>query len=470
MTRLFSIRARLTAWYVAVLAVATITVATGSWWLFRRSAITAADNSLAVRLQSVQHFVQSMEHELGPNEVLDEFREYGQLTAGDSLLEVIDAAGTVLCQPSVPGWSDLKIRPGEIGNPRFADKSVAGRPFRVVGATLEINARRYAVTAAIPMGPIDAALARFRWLLVLAMPLVVLLTAVGGWWISGRALVPVDRMTRSVQAISLRNLDRRLEVPAAEDELRRLAVTFNDMLTRLQTAVADMVRFTAEASHELKTPVSLVRATAEVTLSRERPAHEYRQALSDILDQSERMSALVNDLLALARVDAGVEPPTATLVDLSAVARDVSRDVQTSMDRRSLTFDKALTPGAVVRGSAESFRRVMLILLENAVKYTPERGCVGLRVATMPSKTAGAADTCVVEVTDNGVGIEPSERSRVFDRFYRGAAARQQSDGSGLGLSIARAVIERHGGTVALESGPDGRGTRITVLLPQAPG
>src|SRR5262245_27649723 len=182
------------------------------------------------------------------------------------------------------------------------------------------------------------------------------------------------------------------------------------------------------------------------------------------------MSALVNDLLALARVDAGVEPPMTTLVDLSAVATDVSRDVQASMDRRCLTFDKTLMPDAVVRGSAESFRRVMLILLENAVKYTPEHGWVGLRVAAVPSGAAGGRDMCVVEVADNGAGIEPSERSRVFDRFYRGAAARQQTDGSGLGLSIARAVVERHGGTVVLDSGPDGRGTRVTVTLPQAAG
>ena len=466
--RRFSIRARLMAWYVAVLALATVTVGTGSWWLFRQSSTAAADSSLVARLQGVERFIQSMERELAPGEIQDEFREYGQLTAGESLLEVIDASGTVLCQPSVPGWSDLKVHPGTAGGLQFADKSAGGRPFRVVAATMAIAARRYQVTAAIPMGPTHAALRRFGWLLVLMLPPVVLLTAVGGWWISGRALLPVDRMTRAVQAISLRNLDRRLEVPRADDELRRLAVTFNDMLGRLQAAVSDIVRFTAEASHELRTPVSLVRATAEVTLSRDRPAADYRQALVEVLEQSERMSVLVNDLLALVRVDAGVEPPQQDTVDLSAIAREVSRDVQAAMDLRSLRFETDFATHANVRGSAESFRRLIVILLDNAIKYTPEGGRVWLRVAT-PGGPRDIAAACVVEVTDSGVGIEPSERSRVFDRFYRGAAARQHAGGSGLGLSIARAIVERHDGTIAVDPGPNGGGTRIAVRLPQQP-
>jgi heavy metal sensor kinase len=361
------------------------------------------------------------------------------------------------------GWADLKIPVPGASAPQFSARFASGRPFRVAAATLVVDAKTYRVTAAIPMGPTYAALGRFAWSLALLLPLVVLLTAAGGWWISGRALSPVDQMTRAVQAISLRNLDRRLDVPTADDELQRLAVTFNDMLKRLQTAVADMVRFTAEASHELKTPVSIVRATAEVTLSRERTAAEYRHALADVLEQSERMSALVNDLLALARVDAGVEASDSATVDLGAIGQDVSREVQASMDRKTLTYTASLAADVNTRGSAESFRRLMLILLDNAIKYTPEGGCVWLRVATAISGGSGA---CIVEVTDTGTGIDPSERSRVFDRFYRSAAARQHADGSGLGLSIARAIVERHGGTIAVGPGPDCRGTRITARVP----
>src|SRR5215467_6239886 len=174
----FSIRARLTAWYVAVLAIATTTVGVGSWWLFRQSATTAADASLVDRLHNVEDFIQSLKNEPSPAEVRDEFREFGELTAGESLLEVVDASGTVMCEPSMQGWPDLRIPGANTSVPRFAARYAAGRPFRVVAATLVVDSHAYQVTAAIPMGPTYAALGRFGWSLALLLPLVVLLAAV----------------------------------------------------------------------------------------------------------------------------------------------------------------------------------------------------------------------------------------------------------------------------------------------------
>ena len=460
-----SIRARLTIWYLAVLGVATLTLAGGSWWLFHQSVIAAADSSLSSRIDGVRGFIDQMERRVEPDEILDEFREYGQLTAGEALLEVTDASGAPLLQAAMPGWDELRVRAADSGTFVFADKAAADRPFRVAVATLVVQGRRYHVMAAISMGPANAALTRFGWLLGLLVPGVVLFAAAGGYAISRRALAPVDRMTRIVQEVSLRNLDRRLEVPAADDELRRLAVTFNDMLARLQAAVADMVRFTTEASHELRTPVSLVRATAEVALSRERSAADYRDALVDVLDQSERMSVLVNDLLAQARADAGVEPEEMAPVDLRALAEAVVRDVRAAVDQRALTLSVDLATPIEVRGTPHSLRRLMLILLDNAIKYTPAGGLVRLRVLrAAESGTSGAATH--IEVIDSGIGIDPSERPHIFDRFYRGAMARQHADGSGLGLSIARAIVERHGGAIVVGAGANGHGCRVEVRLP----
>jgi two-component system OmpR family sensor kinase len=207
-----------------------------------------------------------------------------------------------------------------------------------------------------------------------------------------------------------------------------------------------------------------VRTTAEIALSRPRPADEYRQALKDVLAHAEHMSALVGDLLLLARADAGVEAGESGPVDLSEVARDVGEEFQLAAARRSLGFVVSAETAVDVRGDAGSFRRLFVILLENAVAYTPPDGKIDLRVTR---SDAAGTPTAVVEVIDTGIGIDPDDRARVFDRFYRGAAARAQAaDGSGLGLSIARTIVERARGTIEIDAGPGGRGCHVRVRLP----
>jgi signal transduction histidine kinase len=271
-------------------------------------------------------------------------------------------------------------------------------------------------------------------------------------------------MTRAVQETTLRSLDRRLEVPPADDELRRLAETFNEMLGRMQAGVADLTRLTAEASHELRTPVSLVRTSVDVALAQPRSAEEYRDALREILGHAEQMSALVTDLLTLARADAGVEAGDAAPVDLSALARDVGHQFERSGAIRGVSCEVAVDADVVVLGDESSLRRLVTILMDNAVKYTPATGRITLAVSRAGDSSGPLA---VIEVTDTGIGVDPADRSRVFDRFYRGAQARQMAaDGSGLGLPIARAIVERAHGTIALDSGPGGGGCRVTVRLP----
>jgi signal transduction histidine kinase len=271
-------------------------------------------------------------------------------------------------------------------------------------------------------------------------------------------------MARAAQAITVKNLDHRLEVPAADDELRRLAVTFNEMLGRLQAAVAEMTRLTAEASHELRTPVALIRATAEVAIGRDRSSADYKQALADVLDHAERMSTLVGDLLMLARSDAGVEPQERVSLDLRHVVRDAAEDMRVAVNRAELALTVELPERAVeMTGNPDSLRRLIVILLDNARKYTKSGGAVFVRLDASPAGGPGAA---LIEVVDTGIGIDPADRPHVFDRFYRGAVARQQSaDGSGLGLSIAQTIVERHGGTIAIGEGPGGRGCVARVAL-----
>jgi heavy metal sensor kinase len=456
----------LAAGYLAVLMAATLLLAGGVWWLFRESVIRAADASLAGRVDGTRRFIATTQQELPPEEVSDEFREFADMTQGEALIEVIDEHGRTLCIPAMHGWEQLRVPPSAAGALRVEAREVAGVPFRAVATEIDVDGHRFNLSAATSMADAYASLSRLGWLLAALVPGVLVFAAAGGFWISGRALAPVDRITRDVKSISWRNLDRRLDEPAADDELRRLAVTFNAMLARIQSAAAEMARFTADASHELRTPVSLTRTTVEVALGRERSADEYRDVLRDISMQMERMSALVNDLLLLARSDAGVEPGSTSTVDLGALVTETTDALRSTLAQEGATLHVDAAPVPAIAGNAESLRRLLVILLDNAIKYTPREGRVTVRVSpALQGLPAGPG--VAIDVIDSGTGLDAIDRVRAFDRFYRGAVARQQApEGSGLGLSIARTIVERHAGVISLAPGPEGHGCWARIVLP----
>jgi len=465
-TSRLSIGARLLVGALAVLVPAAVLLGVGGWWLMRRSLFGAADSHLAAQIESTRRYIDNMEHGDHPDELEEELSEYAQLALGDVSIEVTDPGGRLLSGPLRPGWDTRelanRLRAVDLDRPVFTSERFHGAPFRVGVARVEAAGREYRVLAAVPMAPNIEALRRFRWGLYVAGPIMVVIASAGAYLIGRRALAPVDRITSGVRAITLHALDRRLDVPAADDELRRLTVTFNDMLARLEAAVADMTQFTAEAAHELRTPVTLVRTTADIALAHDRPAAEYRAALVEVQALAEHMSAVVSDLLLLARADAGVEARDTGTSDLRAIAADAAHGAAAAMAERSLQFDVDLPDRPLpMTGDAESLRRVILILLDNARKYTPVHGRVRLSLRDDP-----AGHRIVLTVTDSGIGIRPDERGRVFDRFYRGAAARQcAAEGSGLGLSIAQTIVHRHDGTIAIDEGPDHTGCEVTVVF-----
>lgn len=465
MSRL-SLRLRLVVWYLAVLAPALLALAVGSEYLVKRSLVGSVDAALDARIDGVRLFVENAEREqLSPEALRDEFLEWAQLTNGEVLIEVTGRGGEVFCAPQRAGWAALSARVTGLAVPGSREPTLDGLPVRAKVDTIAAHDNTYRVVVAAPMEQAMVAMSRFHIALLVLLPAILIVAATGGYWIAGRALAPVGRMTREVQAITVRNLDRRVEVPVSDADLQRLALTFNAMLKRLQTSVADLSRLTADASHELRTPVTLVRSTADVALTRTRSPEEYREALTDILAHSERMSGLVDDLLVLARADAGVEPPSDESSDVVAAVHQARGDVQAQLDSANLTatFDGSAGP-VVVAASGQSLRRLFVILLSNAVRYSPAGGSV---TVTTSADQAGRAVT--VDVADTGIGIEPADRERVFDRFYRGTAARAiAADGSGLGLSIARAIVMTHGGTIEIAPPPSNGGCVVRVRLPMA--
>ncbi len=305
-------------------------------------------------------------------------------------------------------------------------------------------------------------LRRLREVLLWATPFVLLIGSLGGYWMSRRALQPVDEITRAAQSIGIENLSQRLEVPRAGDELRRLSETWNSMLARLEGAVKRLSQFTADASHELRTPITLIRATAELTLRRDRPVETYREALRQIIDESDRTARLIEDLLLLARADAGLPALPLDRVELTPLVRDVCEQGQILAEERQLEISaEAPEQPVYVEANDPALRRLLLLLVDNAVKYTPAGGRITVSVGMDPS---GAT----VTVSDTGIGIPDAALPHVFERFYRVDESRsREAGGAGLGLAIAQWIAERHHASLEAES-VVGQGSAFRVRFPSA--
>jgi heavy metal sensor kinase len=456
-----SIRTRLALWTAAVSVVVLVVLGEAGAWLVRRSAVDAADRRLAGQIASVKTFVERLEPNLSRTELAEEFGESSDLAPGDVLMQVTDPTGFVFCRPGDPLWPSV-VAAVTGGAP--SGVRVDGRAYRAASGRVTARGAVYHVVAAVPMGLSFDATQHVGWLVAIVAPFLFFGAGTIAYVVTGRALAPVDRMTRAAQAMTLRGLDRRVDLPPDGDELHRLAATFNDMLARLQDGVREMAQFTADASHELRTPVTLVRTGAELALRRDRTPEEYRRALDEIRRQSEYMTRIIDDLLVLARADAGVEPRETSGCELGDALKDLCDAARPVVAGRGLTLNVDLPREAIALAiDAGEVRRLFAALLDNAVKYTPAGGVVTVRLARIPPDR----DRVAVDIVDSGAGLDPAEAPRIFERFFRGDAARRAApDGSGLGLAVARSIAERHGGTIALTTRADAAGCIAHVTLP----
>jgi heavy metal sensor kinase len=303
------------------------------------------------------------------------------------------------------------------------------------------------------------AIDRFRTAMFIGIPVLLVFAAGGGYWMSTRALRPVDQITHAAQMINPQDLSQRVTVPRTGDELQRLAETLNQMLERIESAVARITQFTADGSHELRTPVALIRTRAEVTLAKQRNNDEYRNALKEVLTESERTTALIENLMTLARADTGSETLNFARTNINEIASEVCTQAQTLAEAQQLHWIATIPDTAIwVRGDADALRRLLLILIDNAVKYTSPAGIVSLAV----QRNGTHAE---IRVSDTGIGISESDLPHVFERFYRADKARSRElGGTGLGLSIGRWIANAHGGEIKVESSTGG--SVFVVLLP----
>ena len=461
-----SIRFRLTAWYFAVLAVSLCLFGAAMLVAMRQAILHAADEELEARLEAVGRFLERQAPRLDGEGLEDEFREHSGLEPGRDLLQVLEPA---------TGWSyrsrgmrsyglPAPATPPPAGDPRFYTAQPGGSRLRVLEAAVSVGEREFLVQIATPVEESFHALEMFGWFLAGSLPLILAAATLGGYWMSRRALAPVDAITQAARRISAENLSLRLEVPRTGDELERLSETLNDMMRRIEAAFRRMTRFTADASHELRTPVSIMRTTAELALRRERSPEEYREALQQILIELERTSRLIEDLLTLARADSGIVDLDLQSMDLAGTLRDACSQGEKLARSRGVAFRAAVPDGRLpIRGDPTALRRLFLILIDNAVKYTPPGGRVEVRLESRDGYAVG-------EVRDTGIGIAPEDLPHIFERFWRADKVRsREMGGAGLGLSIARWIAEVHRGVIEVESEP-GKGSAFRVRLPREPG
>jgi two-component system, OmpR family, heavy metal sensor histidine kinase CusS len=455
------LRARITAWYFMVLVVAFAALAWISDIGFQHSIETTVNDASRASLESIRR-VLARSAPKGEQEVKGELNELAGLWADAALLDVSDAADHTIFQ-SPPFTKALPpLPPVDGAQVTFFTTNLDRLQYRIAMRVFETNGQTFRVRAAIPTEPFDQALDRFRIILQVTLPFLVILASLTGYWLSGRALAPVGEIIKTARGIGVQNLSARLAVPPANDELRRLSNTLNDMLGRIESAVNRIKQFTADASHDLRTPVALIRASAELALRRSRTEDEYRESLSHILASAEETTHLIENLLVLARADAGAADLHFESVELVSQLEKLAEEAGILTAAKGILFTKEL-PTHPVQISADpaAIGRLFLLILDNAVRYTPAGG----RIELVLSNGAGNAR---IEIRDTGIGIDSKDLPHVFERFYRADQARsRESGGSGLGLAIALWIVEMHGGSIDAQS-TLGSGTTFRISLPLA--
>lgn len=431
-----SIRFRLTVWYALILSAALCIFSGLVWVMMQQRLLFDIRRGLDDEAARSEAFIQIVAEEVPAVDLYDEVGEF--------------------CH-ALPSSSYLELRPTGTGVP-FRYPARAGGPrahYEVLTRAISIRNQPYTLEIGASRAEMHRALELLRTLLLSLVPVVIAISCLGGAWLSRRALRPVDAITSAARTISIENLASRLPAPGTGDELERLAETWNATLERLESAVAVLSRFAADASHELRTPVAVIRTSAELALRREREPEAYRESLREIAAESERMTQLVEDLLYLARRDArGAGMPMGP-IDLRTVVNDAAQELHGIAEARDMRIRVATAvEEATIAGNAAALRRLFLALLDNALKYSAAGTEVNVSIV-------GQAGRVAAVVEDRGIGIAAEDLPHIFQRFYR--ANKSRSDGGhGLGLSLAQSVAVAHGAVIEVRSEP-GRGSVFQV-------
>jgi len=474
-----SLRSRLTLWYTVLLGLPLIGFAVVCYLVFARALLQRTDRFIGDALTAfARELVAERRAAAGAGAAQAMRRTVDEVRFHDLHIAILDSAGRVVAE-SAPA-------PREAAGESAAAFARAGRDAargfaltvprdggrdRIIGRPLAVAGQRFLLTGSYSLRDSEELLARIRRVFLVAIPLLIGCAGAGGYLLARRSLRPVASMAARAAAISASNLDERLPVGGG-DELVGLARVLNDLLDRLEGSFGQQRRFVADASHELRTPTAILRTEADITLARpHREEAEYRASLGVMQDAARRLTRIVDDLFLLARADAGHLVPERRTLYLEDLVHDATRAVASVAQQRGVRLELAGVVEAQFQGDADLLGRLLLNLLDNAIKFAPAGGSVTVSMARRDAH-------CEISVVDTGPGIPPEVQERVFERFFRVDVARSRSDasatsGAGLGLAIARRVAEIHGGELELAESRPGRTVfrvRLPLERPQAPG
>jgi heavy metal sensor kinase len=459
------IRLRLTLRFIAVFSCAGIVLCFVTWFLLQRTLKAVALYEMGERIDDVRDILRAQPPDATLDTLRRQFFQYNTRDDG-KWLQVLDQNGNWLFHSdrTISNERTLELPQklpdhDEITPFRYSTQHHTGRFGLALTRVISVHGRLYAVQTGLSETTSLALSRMFARDLVLLTPGLLLLAAILGYWTSRKALVPIAELAQRARQISGQSLNVRLPISDTNDEVSHLSATLNKMLDRIESGVRSIRDFTANAAHELRTPIALIRTEVEVALSRPRDNEEYRESCANVQQETVRMSGLIENLLMLARTDAGVEALRFEIVDSAQLVRRVGEKWKDSMSQSLLEFrteigDSPLT----MRCDLLSMQRLLNILLENARRYTPPGGSVTLRAAAENGSV-------LLEVCDTGIGIPEEHMSRIFERFYRVDTVRSRElGGSGLGLAIAKWIADQHKATFAVES-QIGVGSRFAARI-----
>jgi heavy metal sensor kinase len=444
--RASSVRVRLTLWYTLVLGLIVLVFSISVYFFVQGRLFQQLDRRLTEDFSVIDGDVSEENAEVPDFE-----------PEGSTMLFQLVRDKSVYYQSRSYGRSGLPAFMSLPSGKPLSVRTASGKRFRLLTKTAKNG---LLLTVAQDEEVVRSNLNTLLMILVLALPSALVLAAWGGYVMAGRLLRPVASMAQKAESISAENLAERLPVENPGDEFGRLAAVFNRTLARLQNAFERLRRFTADASHELRTPLTAIQSVGEVALQGEADADSYRDSIGSMLEETARLTHLVESLLLLTRADSG-------RLQVSRQERDVTRLVEKAVeDMRIMAEEKTqrlttdLGPALQARIDEDILRRALVNILDNAIKYTPRGGTISVKLRLVD---AGV----IIEVTDTGPGIPAEHRERIFDRFYRIEKDRPREDGgAGLGLAIARWVVEADGGHLELES-QENAGSTFRIVLPK---
>lgn len=475
-----SIRFRIVLWYMGLLAITLLVFSTLVYQSYKKTLYDDLDDLLNSKADGIVHAISTYWEieKLGNAQAdTDKFLSIASNWMADKskdpnmmsiCVQILDMNGRKLVAsknaPRIYELSEHDLDHVLEGNDSFDTIKGEAQPGRTIAfrvytkPVIQDGKVRYLVQVASAKGLIYVALGGLRILLFVLLPITVVVTGIAGAFLAQLTLKPIDQMIDTLKKITAENLKLRIHIPDTKDEVKRLADTFNDMIERLDRSFASQHEFIQDISHELRTPLAVLKGELEVTLKKLRSPEEYEAVLTSSLEEIGKMSRVIEDLLVLARFDNNQVALQIKRVDLGETIGCVLDDMKVLAEQKDIELSLSRQENIMIDGDEGQLRRLFVNLIDNAIKYTSRKGKIMVMAQRDPSHAK-------VLVSDTGIGIPEDELPYIFDRFYQVARARRANNGFGLGLSIAKSIVESHHGTIVVSS-QQGSCTTFTVSLP----